>query len=453
MRCIASGKSYNWRRLSPSFLSARNEMPIAKTLMLLCASLVTLTCYAKEPQMNDTKTFCIGRYLVDLPADAQINGQTYDYKYGRIDSFSADKVGFEMQMTQREDQLRAGKQKDGYKLKDVLRPAPTVWIFELQQKLLMGPSVGFEAYKWIDDQAFQLSQEDTLDEKYAEVISTVKADVFPNLRARRAGEIPIQPGFCLKNGFIANDGKGVHYESAGMSFKFAQWPGVLVTFQTMTVTKLGEPKLLQRIESGGIPDAFKNVAAGIHMLRKGERTINGRDGEEMLSTVPSGNGYQLHEFRWEAQGTGINDPLKPTLIVELESGMISGDDGAPARPRITDAQAVAIFDAVANSVRLRPVRGANVSEAAPSPIVPLGTLAQTGTACPQTGWWTCPEAVANQIEGGKRQRFDAGAVMPAVQVFRKQSLSERLTGRQQKHSVNTVWRLVAYDANHDNAPE
>jgi hypothetical protein len=40
-----------------------------------------------------------------------------------------------------------------------------------------------------------------------------------------------------------------------------------------------------------------------------------------------------------------------------------------------------------------------------------------------------------------------------VQVFRKQSLSERLTGRQQKHSVNTVWRLVAYDANHDNAPE
>ncbi|MEX3954787.1 hypothetical protein [Trinickia sp. EG282A] len=36
--------------------------------------------------MSNTKTYCIGRYLVDLPADAQINGQAYDYKYGRIDS-------------------------------------------------------------------------------------------------------------------------------------------------------------------------------------------------------------------------------------------------------------------------------------------------------------------------------------------------------------------------------
>jgi len=33
-------------------------------------------------------------------------------------------------------------------------------------------------------------------------------------------------------------------------------------------------------------------------------------------------------------------------------------------------------------------------------------------------------------------------------VLLKQSFVQRLTGQQQKHSVNTVWRLVAYDANH-----
>jgi Tle cognate immunity protein 4 C-terminal domain/Tle cognate immunity protein 4 N-terminal domain len=451
MRCIASGKSYNWRRLSPSFLSARNEMPIAKTLMLLCASLVTLTCYAKEPQMNDTKTFCIGRYLVDLPADAQINGQTYDYKYGRIDSFSADKVGFEMQMTQREDQLRAGKQKDGYKLKDVLRPAPTVWIFELQQKLLMGPSVGFEAYKWIDDQAFQLSQEDTLDEKYAEVISTVKADVFPNLRARRAGKIPMQPGFCLKNGFIANDGKGAQYESAGMSFKVTHWPGVVITVNISTTTKSGEKTLLQRIDSAPVPAMLQSVIGQMKTLRKGKHEVNGREGEEVLWTFPTEEGFRTHQFQWEAQGI-VDQPLRPNLTVEFESGE-QGPNGAPQRSRLTDDEAIRGFDAVVNSIRLRPTDSSKTAENVPEARPPLGTLAQTGTACPQTGWWTCPEAVANQIEGGKRQRFDAGAVMPAVQVFRKQSLSERLTGRQQKHSVNTVWRLVAYDANHDNAPE
>jgi len=317
----------------------------------------------------------------------------------------------------------------------------------------MGPSVGFEAHRWDKGHTFTLEQTGTIPAEYETVLTDVQTDLLPNLHGRGLDNIPTHPGFCLKDGFIANDGAQPHYESAGMSFKFAQWPGVLVTFQTMTVTKLGEPKLLQRMESGGIPDVFKNVAAGIRMLRKGERVINGRAGEEMLSTVPSGNGYQLHEFRWEAQGSSIDDPLKPTLIVELESGMMSGDDGAPARPRLTDAQAVAIFDAVANSVRLRPVDGAKISEAAPAPIAPLGTLAQTGTACPQTGWWTCPEAIANEIEGGKRQRFDVGTVMPVVRVLLKQSFVQRLTGQQQKHSVNTVWRLVAYDANHGRDPE
>jgi hypothetical protein len=394
--------------------------------------------------MSNTKTYCIGRYLVDLPADAQINGQSYDYKYGRIDSYSVDKAGFESQMAQREEELRAGKQKDGYKLKGVLRPAPTTWIFELQQKLLMGPSVGFEAHKWIDDRAFELTQEDTLDEKYEQIISILKTDVFPSIRARHGHEIPTQPGFCLKDGFIANDGTTPQFEDAAISFKFAQWPGVLVSVETMTVTKLGQPSLLQRIDGGGLPDAFKNLVSQIRILRRGQRTINGRAGEEILSTLPTDAGYRLHQFQWEADGTEVGNGLKPTITVELESGMTQ-ENGVPTRPRLTDEQAIALFDAVANSVRLRPVSTANVSEDNGSPNAPLGTLAQTGTPCPQTGWWTCPEAVANEIEGGRRQRFEAGAVMPVVQVLPKQSFIERMTGRQQKHSVNTVWKLVAYD--------
>ena len=422
-------------------------MPIAKTLMVLCTSLVTLTCYAKESQMSDTKTYCIGRYLVDLPADAQINGQSYNYRFGRIATDTSIKTAedFHKKMQEREAELKKGQQKDKFTLAGTRRPHLADRIFELSKQLIIGPSAGFEAYAWEHGTTFAMEETGYEPAKFGQVLAELQTNLLPSLHARRSDSIPSQPGFCLKNGFIENDGAQPHYESAGMSFKFAQWPGVLVTFQTMTVTKLGEPKLLQRMDSGGIPDAFKSVAAGIHVLRKNERAINGREGEEMLSTVPSGNGYQLHEFRWEAQGTSINDPLKPTLIVELESGMMSGDDGAPARPRLTDARAVAIFDAVANSVRLRPVNGANVSEAAPAPIVPLGTLAQTGTVCPQTGWWTCPEAAAYEIGGGSRQRFDAGTAMPVVQVLGKQSFAERLMGRQQKHSVNTVWRLVAYD--------
>lgn len=92
-------------------------MRIVATFMVLFASLVTLNCNARERQMNDTKTYCIGRYLVDLPADAQINGQAYDYKYGQVTSRSMDEDEFQRQMAQREGELQAGKHRDGYKLK------------------------------------------------------------------------------------------------------------------------------------------------------------------------------------------------------------------------------------------------------------------------------------------------------------------------------------------------
>ena len=426
-------------------------MPIVKTLMVLCASLVTLTCYAKEPQMSDIKTYCIGRYLVDLPADAQINGQTYDYKYGRIESNGASESegAFTKEMAEREAQLKAGKQRKGYALTTVRRSGSSIAIFQLSKQLLMGPSVGFEAHRWDKGRTFTLEQTGTIPAEYETVLTDVQSNLLPNLHGRDLGNIPTRPGFCLKDGFIANDGTTSQFEDAAISFKFPQWPGVLVSIETMTVTKLGEPSLLQRIDGSNLRGTFKDLVDQIRILRRGQRTINGRAGEEILATVPTDGGYRLHQFQWEAQGTEIGNGLKPTITVEFESGM-TRENGVPARPRLTDEQAIALFDAVANSVRLRPVDGAKISEAAPAPLVPLGTLAQTGTPCPQTGWWTCPEATANEVEGGRRQRFEAGTAMPIVQVFGKQSFVDRLTGRQQKHGINTVWQLVAYDPSADN---
>lgn len=428
-------------------------MVAAKILPILSASLLTLTCEAKDLQMSNLKTYCVGRYLVDVPIDAEINGQSYRYELGwiRADSSAETAESFRHKMEVREAELKSGKQKDGYNLSNVRRVGVSTWIFEFEQTLLLGPSTGFEAHVWDNGTTFSMEETGYEPLRFKEVLGDLETNVLSNLHARHSDDIPSQPGFCLKDGFIKNDGSQPHYESAGMSFKFARWPGVLVTLQTMTVTKLGEMKLLQRMDRGPIPEEFKDLVRGIRFLRRGERSINGRDGEEMLSTVPSGNGYHLHDFRWEAQGTSINDPLKPIVIVDLESGMRRGDDGAPMRPRLTDEQAIALFDAVTSSVRLRPVDGAKVSADASTAIAPLGTLAQTGTPCPQTGWWTCPEAVANEIEGGPRQRFEAGITMPVVKVLPKRSFVERLRGRQRTHDVNTVWKLIAYDAKADPA--
>jgi hypothetical protein len=423
-------------------------MKMKYVAVALFASLFTILGYTKEPVMSNTKTYCVGRFLVDLPADAEVNGEAYQYLFGRIDSqrTGMDAQSFSADMEKRVAVLKATDENKGRTLKSVVTSDPTARALVTSQKLFGKSNYGFEAYWLKDHHLFTLKTQDMDEAVFRErVLPRLTNELLPNLRARKADEVPAQPGFCLKDGFIANDGSGQQFEDAGISFKFAQWPGVLVSVRTMTVTKVGEPTLLQRMDSGSVPAAFANLVGQIKTLRRGKRDVNGRQGEEILETVPAEGGYHLHQFRWEAQGTGVKEPLKPTLIVEFESGMTSVN-GDPVRPKLTDDQAIAVFDAVANSLHIRPVGDVKTGEADQRPTLPLGALAQTGSVCPQTGWWTCPEASSHELEGGGRQHFAAGTVLPAATVLGTPTLADRIRGRQPRHALNTTWRLVGYDA-------
>ncbi|WP_323123503.1 T6SS immunity protein Tli4 family protein, partial [Burkholderia alba] len=244
------------------------------------------TCHAKEPSMSEAKTYCFGRYLVDIPAGAKVNGQASEYKYGRIDSSPSSEAEFGKSMELREASIKSVKQKNGYLLKDTKKISSSIWIFELTQKLLTGPSIGFEAHRWDGGHSFEMTQEGTRPDKYSSVLSAMQTSVLPKLRARSSDDIPSQPGFCLKDGFIADDGTTPQYENAGMSFKFPQWPGIVITVSASTTTKAGEKTLLQRIDSASLPANFSLVKT----LRKGNRTVNGRDGEEILWSFPTEQG-------------------------------------------------------------------------------------------------------------------------------------------------------------------
>lgn len=405
--------------------------------------------------MNDAKTYCFGRFLVDVPADAQINGQAYVYDYGQVSvsEENSSKSAFEGRMQERTVELKAGKQKDGFLFVQDHRSSSGVYVFELSRKLIARSAAGFEIYKWDNGATYSMQGVGYAQDKMPSIISDIQGNIFSNLEFRNSGNVPTRAGFCLKDGFIADDGSKAQHEEAGISFKFARWPGVLISVSTITITKLGEPKLLARVTSTPVPDALKDVIGLVKTLRKGDRTVNGREGEEILETYPTDLGFRTHQFRWEAQGTRLSEPLKPTLVVELESGMFKDDHGNPLRPNITDEQAVEIFDAVVNSIRLRPTSAASASSSEPLPTLPLGTLAQSGSICPQTGWWTCPEAVAHEIAGGGRQHFTAGSVMPVVVVLASRNFADRLLGKQPQYNVNTTWQLVRVDSANESGGE
>nr|WP_269509217.1 T6SS immunity protein Tli4 family protein [Burkholderia sp. IMCC1007] len=248
--------------------------------------------------------------------------------------------------------------------------------------------------------------------------------------------MPQQPGFCFKNGFISDDGATRQNEATVISFKFPKSPGLMVMIQTMT-TRPDEKSLLQRADGASIPVQLVAAFSGVRTLRRGPREVDGRAGEELLWSIPSGTGYRVPQFRWESQGPGF-EPMKPTVIVTLDW---QGED----RPNLTDEQLIKLFDSITNSVRLRPVSAsgeANVSDAA-TPPVPLHSIVRTGAVCPRSGWWTCPEANGLSVVGGSRQYFELGTVMPPVEVLNQAGILDRVLRRQSKHSVPTTWTLVA----------
>ncbi|WP_176058494.1 T6SS immunity protein Tli4 family protein [Paraburkholderia sp. BCC1876] len=395
---------------------------------------------------SKTQTYCVGRFIVDMPPEAQVNGESNEYIFGRIDSqkIQLDQAGFHQLVKQREADLPKTLDQSHYKIAKSISVGPTAQIIAGSLDLFGKTVYGFDATKLGEGGVlFNLHADPFQPNVFDSVLSRVKEQILGRLQSRSGNTIPNEAGFCIKDGFIPGDGKTDQYEDAGISFKFAKWPGILVSVSTTTVAKAGEPTLLQRVDDAPIPDNLKNLVAQVKTLRKGRRDVNGRHGEELVSSLPTDTGYRLYRFRWEAQGD-LDTPLKPTLIVELESGAVS-DKGEPVNPKLSEVEALALFDEVVNSLRLRPTSRGAVSEAEPNFASPLGALAQTGSICPQSGWWTCPEAASHQLDGGSRQFFTAGSVLPVARILASPSFVDRLRGARPKYAVNTTWQLVGYE--------
>jgi hypothetical protein len=273
------------------------------------------------------------------------------------------------------------------------------------------------------------------------VVQEVDRKILQNTRYRIDSEIPSEPGLCIDGGFIGSDGSESASERAKLFFDFEKWPELSLTVESWTVTK-PEPSLLTRLNNVAVPEAFLSLMGQMKTLRRGKHDVGSFKGEESLDMVPTGGGYKVHMFRWEAQGVP-DDPFRPNLVVELTTGRNSGYQGK--RPTISEQEAVELFDAVVNSIRLRPTGPAKRSEAAPAPKAPLGEMATTGRQCPQTGCW--------RAEEGEERLIREGEVMPHTPVSGTASLWQKLRGEAAPiYRSATVWKLVAYEMPADDTP-
>lgn len=407
--------------------------------------------------VSETQTYCFGRFLIDLPKAAEINGQRYEYMFGAIETGrtppkpNIHQDGFVEMMKAREADLRAVTKDGKYSYADSrLASEPKSRILVTSRTAFGSKAYGFEAYRSSNNVLFSMKVNAVGADGIDSVLKDLETRLLPNLRARKPNEIPSVPGFCIEQGFIADDGKTPQYEKSELSFKFKEWPDVSVSVYSRTNGDKLSESLLTRTKKS-LPIEFAEAAKGIKTFRETKRVIGPHQGEEVLDALPTDDGYAVHHFVWDVTGAP-RSIFVPHIHVELSTGSGRSINKRYMRPSLTDKQAIELYDHIVNSIRLRPTTPGKTSDAgnnptnnspATAPRLPLKTKATSAVNCPQTGMWECAADAPGITE--HRRFIEAGQPMPYGIVQRPVTGLGGFLGKQEDDTAEVTWTLVAYD--------
>lgn len=284
-----------------------------------------------------------------------------------------------------------------------------------------------------------------------ETIALIKS-IALRLRQRDEQEVPAEPGNCIEHAFLSdkqNPTEDDLLEHIRVGFRLKEFPDAHFSIYVAPANPYNpegdslETKTKRFFEDPATPEEKKMLAA-IKVLRRRARQIyDWHTGFEALMRMPDEEGsHAHHEFQMKFTGVP-RDVLRPYADIQFQTG-VANDAAGATQPSLKDEEAIAIWDKITSTIRVRPTGAAALkgSGADSSARRPLGELAATGRVCPQTGWWEASESA--DIQGGRRQHFTAGERMPRVVFPVEPSLWQKLKGQRAVTTRATVWKLVDY---------
>ncbi|MDR3086339.1 MAG: hypothetical protein LBU45_00050 [Azoarcus sp.] len=382
------------------------------------------------------RTYCFGRYLVDIPDELKFKegGATYQGAIIKIEKTTLS--DFNAKVEKVLNDLKEGNRAvDGYKLKDEIEIGDRERILVGHDDVFGSTVYRLDTFKLDRGIAFITSESPYSEKKIEKWINLVSAYIR-NVRFRPHDEIPKEPGFCFPNGFVA-DGNGAEWmEMTNLAFRLRNHPDVRIRIESMLLPKK-QPTLLERFNSSNFEARFPGK---LKIERVGKLSVNGIPGEEVLGHFPSeDHAGEAHNFIWEAPGE-THSILKPYIQLGVTTG-----EGVPgvsaAASSIETREVLRIYDAIVKTIRLRPTEAkpADAKPVGEQSRLPLGTRVASWQPCPQAGLWECEPP---QVEGARRRLFQTGQRLPPVTVPDARSLWQRLRGQPAKCAIDTVWTLV-----------
>lgn len=313
--------------------------------------------------MDLSKIVCFGRFLVNVP-------QGSDIVFGRVSvPYLTERIPDEAGNVEKIIAVRLGKvAEEKIYAEGALRFKESMVGRVLDgevagQKIVFG--VGQASGSYYRIQSFlQLGGDIVIQDvnvfgegrKYDEVVAKLKS-LAKLMRPLMEGEIPTDGGLCLDHAFMAEPKQAIG-EAFGIGIRLKEFPDVHFSISTTKKERFVEsdalePRLFQA-ERDAIKAGHGEWYARIKTLRRGNRSIGHWNGFEVLAFKPKQAGAgAAHEFVFVSQGEP-NNPLLPVLEIEMHTG-IGGNKTGEVRPSLTDDEALALWDAVTKSIRVRAV--------------------------------------------------------------------------------------------------
>lgn len=403
-----------------------------------------------QPVFSNTRTVCFGRFLIDIPVTA-----TVAWGSGSVDLGISVYPGAAKQVDEEAVKFKTELQKT----QAIHLNRVPLFLFEEELTAPAGKIVvgydGFDTlgdlemhgyFHWGDD-GFIIDAR-PLEDGRNSAMATIKS-IARRLQPRAEHVIPPEPGNCLAHAFLVDEpvsGMEQPVEHLRIGFRLKEFPDTHISIfvgppdvhhnpSNTLKYQLARVEREQRAEDPNHP-LLKTV-----YFRRGPRQIHDwLNGYEALSRSPEQPDMRsIHDFVMDFKGV-VGDSYKPYADIRMQTGVADNLAGA-VKPTLTDEEAVAVWDAITSTIRVRPTT--TKASAQQTLRKPLGERLVSGRTCSQTGWWQAAEPAA--AHALPRRRIEAGATMPMAVVAGKPTLWDKLKGEQPRQQVAAVWQLVAYE--------
>lgn len=314
------------------------------------------------------KTICVGRFLVDLPEEAEAELIRPRVDGFEINSFHESGDEFHSRVAERESQLRAVPDRLGGVnnleiAQEIKTEAGLVGkIFVHGRTVTEGTRAnGLEIeryrYEGIDLEglvhaggvSFDITGS-SFSPRYVNDLPKLIAQLIPN----PVNQIPTASGFCIDRAYFHEPLSASQREEVVLAARLPSHPDVEFLLIVAAGVTPAEKGLLERNrDSHGWMSMFER--SNVSTIRAANRSIDGIAGDELVQRFSEDNSATVYNFWWEVAGTRDN-VFVPHISFTMDTG--KGEHG-PMPSSLPQDVALRLWDKISSSIRVRPSVAAN----------------------------------------------------------------------------------------------